>query len=94
MPSLDPADHNWEKELERGPSGLMLPDCRLKPIEREKVRYAHGRLMLDQVYCADCGKPYGGVTPNCPHVFYICQECVHDKGAPSDIMMVPGTEKM
>lgn len=94
--SLDPRDKNWEKALEIGPSGLVLPDCRLSPLERERVRYQQGRLILDQVYCASCGKPWGGVTPDCPHVFYICQECTTSKPLPAEIvnMMVPGTEKL
>lgn len=78
-PSLDPADHNWDRQLE-----TRLPDCRLKPIDREAARFRQGRLVLDQVFCSSCHKPYGGVPPTVPHVFYICDDCAHTKGAPPE----------
>jgi hypothetical protein len=43
------------------------------------------------VFCAQCHKPFGGVPPDCPHVFYICDDCVHTYGAPADCVQVPGT---
>jgi hypothetical protein len=90
MPSLDPADRSWDRELEKNGS-YALPDCRVKPIEREANRFTIGRLVLDQVFCAQCHKPFGGVPPDCPHVFYICDDCVHTYGAPADCVQVPGT---
>lgn len=83
MVSLDPADHNWERELERG-----LPDCRIRPIDRDMARYRHGRLVLDRVFCGSCHEPFGGVMPNCPHVFYICDDCARVKGAPPECVEV------
>lgn len=77
--TLDPRNHNWEKELERG-----LPDSRVRPIERERFRFQVGRLTLDRVFCANCHEPFGGVPPSCPHVFYICQKCVENNGAPPE----------
>lgn len=90
MPSLDPRDSNWDKELEKNGS-FVLPDCRVKPIEREAARIRIGRLILDQVFCASCHKPFGGVAPDCPHVFYICDDCVYKNGPPADCVQVPGT---
>lgn len=83
MPSLDPADKNWDHQLE-----TRLPDCRLKPIEREKARYRHGTLVLDQVFCSSCHAPFGGVPPNVPHVFFICDDCVRVKGPPPECVEV------
>lgn len=81
--SIDPANHNWDRQLE-----TRLPDCRLKPLEREKARYHHGRLVLDQVFCATCFAPFGGVTPNVPHIFYICDNCVRTNGPPPECVEV------
>lgn len=77
--SLDPRNHNWDKELEGG-----LPDSRVRAIERDQHRFYLGRLALDRVFCASCHEPYGGVPVSCPHVFYICQTCVDTKGAPPE----------
>ena len=81
--SLDPRNYNWEKELEGG-----LPDSRVKPIERDANRVQHGRLLLDHIYCANCGAPGGAVWPDCPHVFYICTSCADKNGDP------PGAVKL
>lgn len=81
--SLDPRNHNWEKELESG-----LPDSRVKPIERDINRVQHGRMLLDRIFCANCGEPGGAVWPDCPHVFYVCEPCALALGDP------PGTAKL
>lgn len=76
--SNDPRNGSWEKELERDGS-LILPDCRLRFMERENTRVVIGRIAYDMVYCADCGKPAMGVNPDCPHVFYLCDDCFATK---------------
>lgn len=81
--SIDPRNHNWETGLEKG-----LPDCRVKPFEREKSAVQIGRMQWDLVFCAQCHKPYGAVPPTCPHVFYICDDCVYINGAPPDCIQV------
>jgi hypothetical protein len=88
--SLNPADRNWDKELEKNGS-FLLPDCRVKPLERERFQFKIGRLVLDQVFCASCHKPWGGVTPNVTHIFYICDDCVRMNGPPPDCVQVPET---
>lgn len=75
--SLDPRNHNWEKGLEEG-----LPDCRVRPIDRHDKRIRIGQLEWDIVYCANCHKPQGAVTPNSPHVYFICDDCVAVNGEP------------
>lgn len=81
--SIDPANHNWEKQLEKG-----FPDCRLRPFDREKKMFRVGRMMWDIVYCAQCHEPYGACPPNVPHVFFICDRCVLEKGPPPDCVQV------
>lgn len=84
MPSLDPRDHNWDRELEKD-GNVFLPDCRVRPIERDQHRFKLGSLVFDQVYCAECGKPWGGVTPNSPHVFYLCDDCARGYKPPAGV---------
>jgi hypothetical protein len=81
--SIDPRNHNWEKQLEKG-----LPDCRVKPFEREKAAVQIGRMQWDTVFCAQCFKPSGAVPPNVPHVFFICDECVYTNGPPPECVQV------
>lgn len=81
--SIDPRNHNWETQLEKG-----LPDCRLKPFDREKDRVQIGRMHWDKVFCAQCFKPTGAVPPDCPHVFFICDDCVRVNGPPADCIQV------
>lgn len=81
--SLDPRNHNWEKELEGG-----LPDCRVRPMEREAARIVIGKGWWDKVFCANCGEPSGAVPPNCPHVFFICGTCVGQSGPPPGCVQV------
>jgi hypothetical protein len=82
---IDPRNHNWDIQLESG-----LPDCRVKPFEREKSQVQIGRMMWDLVYCAQCFKPQAAVTPNVPHVFFICDLCVRFNGPPPDCIEVKG----
>lgn len=69
----------WDKALEAG-----LPDCR----SRERTTFWRGRAQWEVVYCANCGVASGGVTPNVPHVFFVCDRCFDVMGAP------PGTIKV
>lgn len=87
--SLDPRDHNWEKELEKGISGHQLPDCRLSVLEREKVQIVIGRMKWDAVYCGNCHSgPHGATPPSSPFTFFLCDECFLRNGTP------PGTVKV
>ena len=88
LASLDPRNHSWEREFEDG-----LPDCRVSPLAREQNRVPVGRMSWDIVFCAQCHKPYGATSPDCPHVFYICDSCVRLNPPPSEIMklIIPGT---
>lgn len=64
----------WDSQLEGG-----LPDCRLsqrrdKTVVHNTVRL--GRMIMERVFCANCGCDGGLVTADwSPHVFYICEEC-------------------
>jgi hypothetical protein len=70
VPSLNPADHNWDRQLEEG-----YPDCRVKPIERDRSRIAIGRMIWDKVFCGSCGAECGATPPDNPHVFFMCDGC-------------------
>lgn len=88
----DPRNGSWEREFEKNGT-FRLPDCRLKFLERDKQRVflPHIGQAWDTVYCAMCGKPEMAVPPDCPHVYYQCQQCFNAHGAPPDAIQVPGT---
>jgi hypothetical protein len=86
--SIDPRNGSWDKELETG-----LPDCRVRPFERENHQVQIGRRKWDIVFCAQCHKPYGATPPSAPFIFYICDACVRENPPPVEIMQlrIPGT---
>ncbi len=87
--SNDPRDGSWEKELEKNGS-YSLPDCRVSFLERDKHRVFIRGQVFDIVYCAGpCGQPKMATSPDCPHVFFICDDCVKTYGAPPDCIEVP-----
>jgi hypothetical protein len=89
----NPRNGSWEREFEKNGS-KPLPDCRVSYLERDnhRVFLPHIRQAWDIVFCAGpCGKPKMAVAPDCPHVFFICQDCVDTYGAPPDCVQVPGT---
>ena len=91
--SNDPRNGSWEKEFEKNGS-YALPDCRVSFLERDKNRVFLPRIgqAWDIVFCAGpCSKPKMAAPPDCPHVFFICDDCVNEYGAPSDCVQVPGT---
>jgi hypothetical protein len=92
MPQVgnDPRNGGWERELEKN-GAYSLPDCRVSFLERDKHRVFIRGQAWDIVYCAQCHKPWMGVNPDCPHVFFICDPCVKEKGPPPDCVQVPGT---
>lgn len=72
----DPRDGSWDRQLEQSSAGLTLPDSRLRFEDRDAARIVHGRLVLDRIFCANCGDAApGGVPPGSPFVFYICDPC-------------------
>ena len=81
--SIDPRNNNWDTQLEKG-----LPDCRVAPFERGRNMVRIGQMMWDKVFCANCFKPTGAVPPYCPHVFFICDECVYTNGPPPECVQV------
>jgi hypothetical protein len=91
MPQVgnDPRNGSWEREFEK--NGIYsLPDCRVRYLDRDSHRVRIRGQMWDIVYCAGpCGKPWMGVNPDCPHVFFICDNCVRDYGAPPDCVRAP-----
>jgi hypothetical protein len=84
----NPRNGSWERQFEMG-----LPDCRLSYLEREKARVPMTFIgqSWDTVFCALCHKPYMAVPPDCPHVFYICEGCFLEQGAPPDCVQVSGS---
>jgi hypothetical protein len=87
----DPRNGSWERELEKSVSGLILPDCRLSWTNREQGRVRVGRLVVDRLFCANCGDAApGGVVPDCPYVFYVCNGCFDAVGrvAPAGTVQV------
>ena len=88
----DPRNGSWEQAFEKN-GAYCLPDCRVSFLERDKYRVPvkFGQ-RWDTVFCAGpCGLPKMAVPPDCPHVFFICQDCVDTYGAPPDCIQVPGT---
>jgi len=83
--SIDPRNHNWDTQLERG-----LPDCRVRPFEREKYRVPRFQSRWDIVFCAQCGRLQACVPPDCPHVFFLCDRCAGVEPPPGTAR-VPGT---
>jgi hypothetical protein len=75
----------WDRQLERG-----LPDCRLSALHRERRTFVIGRVEFEYVYCAQCGEWHGGgVTANwSAHVFFLCDRCVAENGAPPECVEV------
>ncbi len=94
MPKVghNPRNGSWEREFEKNGT-FRLPDCRLKFLERDKARVflPHLGQGWDTVFCAICGKPEMAVPPDCPHVYYQCQQCFNEHGAPPDAIQVLGT---
>lgn len=88
----NPRNGSWEREFEKN-GAYSLPDCRVSYLERDKHRVYLRQLgqAWDTVYCAACHKPWMAVPPDCPHVFFICDPCVKEHGAPPDAIQVPGT---
>lgn len=88
----DPRNGSWEREFEKN-GRSFLPDCRMPFLERDNYRapVKFGQ-KWDIVFCAGpCAQPKMAVAPDCPHVFFICQDCVDLYGAPPDAIQVPGT---
>jgi hypothetical protein len=97
MPQVgnDPRNGSWDQEFEKnGP--YRLPDCRVSYLERDnhRVRLSRIGLAWDIVYCAQCHQPKAASSPDCPHVFFICQECydvMDEKHSFLEDIKVPGT---
>lgn len=69
----------WDRQLEMG-----LPDSRLT-VKRERTTVVRptmlGRMVMERVFCANCGDDGGLVTAEwSPHVFYLCEECAQKHG--------------
>lgn len=79
----------WDKQLEGG-----LPDCRLSGSgDRARTEVFLRGKWWELVYCANCGDPYGGVTPEwSAHVFFICDDCVKVHGAPEGLVEIRQAE--
>jgi hypothetical protein len=68
----------WDTQLEGD-----LPDCRLSHVVRHDNMITVGRMQFERVFCANCGCPGGGVTPEfAAHVFYVCSTCANILGPP------------
>jgi len=71
----------WNRELEAG-----LPDCRLMGPRRRATTVplntaSLGRMLMERVFCGNCGGDGGLVTAEwSPHVFYLCEECAASHG--------------
>jgi hypothetical protein len=62
---------SWDRELEGG-----LPDCRLTGHRRRATTMSLGGVLMERVFCANCGADGGLVTADwSPHVFYVCDKC-------------------
>lgn len=94
MPQVgnDPRNGSWDREFEKN-GHFNLPDCRVSYLERgnNRIFLKHLGQAWDIVYCASCHKPWAAASPDCPHVFFICDPCVKNNGAPPDVVQVPGS---
>lgn len=72
----DPKNGSWENQFEWN-GRFRLPDCRVSFLDRDKyrVRLPHIGQAWDIVFCAQCHEPKMATPPDCPWVFFICQEC-------------------
>lgn len=88
----DPRNGSWEREFEKN-GAFQLPDCRVSYLERDnhRVFFRHIGQAWDIVYCAICCEPKMAVPPDCPHVYFICPDCVAAGKVPPDAIQVPGT---
>lgn len=67
---------NWDRELENG-----LPDCRLRGPRRRATTVVRGCMLMERVFCANCGADGGLITAEwSPHVFYLCDACAETHG--------------
>lgn len=82
--TINPRNSSWDRQLEKG-----LPDCRVAFQDRERNRVVRGRMLLDKVFCAQCGGLYGAVTPNVAFVFFLCDPCFYKGGTPPGCVKVP-----
>jgi hypothetical protein len=80
---MDPRKR-WDSQLEGG-----LPDSRLSASRRHDNMVTIGRLSYERVFCANCGKPGGAVTPEfAAHVFYVCDNCACKCGDPPGLAKI------
>ncbi len=89
----DPRLGSWERELEKSASGILLPDSRLKWEDRDKARVQVGQLVVDKIFCANCGEEAPGGTPvGSPFIFYLCEPCFDkaNRTAPPGTVQIPG----
>jgi len=67
---------SWDRQLERG-----LPDSRLNGPRRRATTVPLGRMLMERVFCANCGADGGFITAEwAAHVFYLCDECAQTHG--------------
>ena len=82
--SSDPRNGSWEKALESG-----FPDCRVKYLNRDSRPFVWGgRIALDKFYCGQCGEEGGGVGPNTPFFYYLCDRSAGVFGDPPGMRRV------
>lgn len=76
---------SWDRELEGG-----LPDCRLSGARRRATTVVLKSILMERVFCANCGCDGGLVTAEwSPHIFFVCAECVTRSGPPSGLTEAP-----
>lgn len=74
----------WDRQLELG-----FPDCRLPYLEREKAQIKRGQIVFDTVYCVSCHEPKCAAPVEATtFAFFICNECVEEKGPPPECVEV------
>jgi hypothetical protein len=74
----NPLSRFWDRSLEMG-----LPDSRLSGPRRRATMVPLGRMMMERVYCANCGGDGGLITADwSAHVFFVCDGCVETIGKP------------
>lgn len=67
----NPLGRYWDREL-----ASELPDSRLSGARRRATTVPLGRMLMERVFCANCGCDGGLVTAEwSAHVFFLCDDC-------------------
>jgi hypothetical protein len=84
----NPLSKYWDRELQDS-----LPDSRLSGPGRRSTQIYWGNMLMEKVFCANCGADGGLITADwSPHVFFLCDSCAYGNGPPPGCAEVESTK--